>query len=747
MPNLCKELRERAKRFLAGQQLTFEDAAELWKGLEKCDELSLARTVLRRMREVKKALLHGLSQDARVLDKLCRQEALLTSKDRELSATVRHRRALEILEERFGSLDDEKYDGDAETLGIAGGIYKRQWEDLGQYEDMLKAAKSYDRGAMGEPGDDGYAHINAAFLQDLLAAHGDRPDERRARAVELRKMIVEKVDVKKGWWSAASVAEAQLGLGDYAAAAETMKNANALRPEEPWKVQTTARQLATLARLREKSPLENKDIKSLLVSVVPGTQDAVPSWSIGKLGLALSGGGFRASFYHFGVLARLAELNVLKHVEVLSCVSGGSIAGASYWLSLRRRLLECDSMTQQDYIDVVKGLITHFENGVAVNVRHIVQPTRRGLLGRLLVRNEHGAIDPELTANKLDECFYLPLFPAAERSKAGTFYMDELRFTPKDHDPKVTGSEQFDAGKHNWMRGNKVPALVLNATTVNTGRGWQFTPAWMGESPWALNEGADNIERLEWANYNTNAGWRIRLARAVAASACVPGIFAPLKMNPSYETVDVELVDGGVFDNQGVAALLAMNCNVLMVSDASGQLKLERKAPTGLSGIAQYAQRAMDILMERVRQATYADLDARRLTGLVRGLMFQHMKEGLDADTIRLPFSQETYQIERTVLSPSGVRKEYQKALAELRTDLDAFSLDESRCLMACGYQMATHSFAEHLAPEIPELADQEQKADWVFAPDLEKITSLDPPDHGELLKSLQEGSKVVVFT
>src|SRR5580658_10012091 len=148
VPNLCEELRERAKRFLAGQQLTFESATELWKGLEKCDELSLARTVLRRIREVKRALLHGLSQDARVLDKLCRQEALLTSKDRELSATVRHRRALEILEERFGSLDDKKYDGDAETLGIAGGIYKRQWEDLGQYKDLLKAATSYDRGAI-----------------------------------------------------------------------------------------------------------------------------------------------------------------------------------------------------------------------------------------------------------------------------------------------------------------------------------------------------------------------------------------------------------------------------------------------------------------------------------------------------------------------------------------------------------------------------------------------------------------------
>ena len=48
------------------------------------------------------------------------------------------------------------------------------------------------------------------------------------------------------------------------------------------------------------------------------------------LGLALSGGGFRASFFHIGVLARLAELDLLRRVEALSTVSGGSIVGALY---------------------------------------------------------------------------------------------------------------------------------------------------------------------------------------------------------------------------------------------------------------------------------------------------------------------------------------------------------------------------------------------------------------------------------
>ena len=47
-----------------------------------------------------------------------------------------------------------------------------------------------------------------------------------------------------------------------------------------------------------------------------------------RIALALSGGGFRASIFHLGVLKRLAELGWLQRVDVLSTVSGGSIIGA-----------------------------------------------------------------------------------------------------------------------------------------------------------------------------------------------------------------------------------------------------------------------------------------------------------------------------------------------------------------------------------------------------------------------------------
>jgi hypothetical protein len=56
----------------------------------------------------------------------------------------------------------------------------------------------------------------------------------------------------------------------------------------------------------------------------------------------------------------------------------------------------------------------------------------------------------------------------------------------------------------------------------------------------------------------------------------------------------------------------------------------------------------MDTLMERVRLANFSDLDGRRRSGLLRGLMFLHIKAGLDADVIHLRFSQETYPLEHT---------------------------------------------------------------------------------------------------
>jgi NTE family protein len=66
------------------------------------------------------------------------------------------------------------------------------------------------------------------------------------------------------------------------------------------------------------------------------------AWSGGKLepgiGLALSGGGYRAMLFHAGALARLNEFGLLSKAARISSVSGGSIAAgylAKIWTTLR----------------------------------------------------------------------------------------------------------------------------------------------------------------------------------------------------------------------------------------------------------------------------------------------------------------------------------------------------------------------------------------------------------------------------
>ncbi len=729
---------ETARNFLHGGKLPFDEADDLWKQLKREDELSLARQVLARIRSGE-GLLDQLPADRSIRRKLCQQEALFTSKDLELSAGVRHDRALEVLGQEF-DLPSPALDGDGETLGIAGGIHKRRWEDLGQLEDLRLAARYYRRGAAGEMGYDAYSHINAAFLQDLLAEAGDDPEQRRKEAEEMRRQILaqlpqlEEVPDDSKWWNAATRAEAHLGLGEYRAATAALR---AQKPPAPWELQTTARQLARLAHMREERPLDHPDLAEFFGLLLGGSAEAARSAFVGKVGLALSGGGFRASFYHLGVLARLAELDVLRHVEVLSCVSGGSIVGACYWLALRRRLLDRRTGGQVDYIGLVQDLIEHFESAVAKGLREHLQASK--LRTALRLWRDKGAMDSAQAATALEEQFYRPLMPGD-----GPLFMDQLAFEPLDHDANLTGSPHFNPTKHNWLRAHKVPVLVLNATTVNTGHAWQFTPNWMGESPWSVHEVADTVPRLEWHWYDDQVGWRMPLGRAVAASACVPGIFSPLRIEKAYEDLVVQLVDGGVYDNQGAAALLAHSCNVVLVSDAAGQLHLERHPKPGLGGLTGYLKRSMDTLMERIRQAAYGDLSARLQSGLLRGLMFLHMKDGLDADPIQLHFSQAPVRLRRESLTTCGIRREFQTALAGLRTDLDAFSEDESRALMACGYRMASVAYKRDLG-KLAELGQKATAASWPFGDALAEITSTatTTPRRDKLLAALVAGSVI----
>ena len=541
MKNRDSDAVRNAKAYLRGTALPQTVLDSLWPQLKKELEFGYARQVLENYYS-EKLILGQFTLGQKKLDKLCQQWALCMSKDPDVSAAVRHDRALAILRKRF-TLQEYMEDGekveatkDQESLGIAGGILKRKWSAFGQIDDLKRSLELYNRGyVQGITSDFGYTAINTAYVEDLLAAMGDESTKRREKAEDIRREVVKKVTplsneednklLNNEWWYRTTLSEAHFGLDQFDDAKRFLEEAVELKNVDYWEFETTANQLVQLAWCRhEEGAVENPEILDVL-QVLVGPDGSASTTMIGKVGLALSGGGFRASFYHLGVLARLAELDVLRHIDLLSCVSGGSIVGAAYYLKLRSMIEQSSSspLGQPDYIDLVKTLIAHFEECVSTNVRAHVQQGWLGLLKNLWT--DQGGLKSEDISKVFDDVFYAPLMGM----ESGRPMMHELTVQPADHNPSWRNQGAFNPKLHNWRRKHKVPGLILNATTVNTGHAWQFTTTWMGESPYSIHDEVDAVPRLRRAWYNPGAR-EVSVGTAVAASAAVPGVFAPVQL-------------------------------------------------------------------------------------------------------------------------------------------------------------------------------------------------------------------------
>src|SRR5262249_26027622 len=154
----------------------------------------------------------------------------------------------------------------------------------------------------------------------------------------------------------------------------------------------------------------------------------------GKLGLALSGGGFRASLFHIGVLARLGELDLLRHVHVLSCVSGGSILGAYYYLEVRKLLQEKgEAATAEEYIDIVRRMAGDFLAGVQQNIRMRMIGSIKANLRMIF----SGTYSRTL---RLGELYESELYARVERERRP---LKDLRIAPG-------GDQSFEPKRDNW---------------------------------------------------------------------------------------------------------------------------------------------------------------------------------------------------------------------------------------------------------------------------------------------------------
>ena len=378
-------------------------------------------------------------------------------------------------------------------------------------------------------------------------------------------------------------------------------------------------------------------------------------------GLALSGGGYRASLFHLGVTRRLHELGVLQRTTRLSSVSGGSILAGF----LAHRMLERDA-TRLAFDD--------WESEVSAPFRQMVRKDiRTGLLVRHIAWNW---ILPGPRARGLEKAF---------GKRIGKRRLVELPTPAKD-----------------------AVEFIFLATDIRHGTPFRFTAKKTGE-------------------HGTPADMTI--AQAVAASACFPPVFGPIKVKHEGKVV-AHLTDGGVYDNTGMEPVWQHN-KVVLVSDAGTPFDYEvprwfgsrvmRYVDIGRNQVGALRRRwLIERLHRDYRMLRENDepspcelssdegcfMRSRSLTDKPEGafwsLASRRKNFAKESDT---EFQREFDALKKDWYGyPGKGKKSLHALIGKIRTDMDAFTSAETKILENHGYFMADLAIRRHARHPVGDL-------------------------------------------
>jgi len=335
-----------------------------------------------------------------------------------------------------------------------------------------------------------------------------------------------------------------------------------------------------------------------------------------RIAIALSGGGFRASIYHLGVLKYLAEHNKLENISNISTVSGGSL---------------------------VMGLIFKLSNNKF--------PTSQQFLTEVLPKMEK-----YFTNYKLLKSIFFSLYPFDIHSltnRANIF--GEVLYKGWEIDYNLQDLPDF-------------PVWEINATTNETGKNWRFSKEKMGD--WMLGY----VEKPNFLVSNAIAA-SCAFPGIIGRFWLKPQNFEwkkhIYKKNEfvGKESIEIEfdtihLSDGGVYDNLGsepfikfLGQELSNNIDFLIVSDASKPFKNKKSAPSWR--VFTRTIRLIDITSDQIAslrmRAIHTYLNKNKNSGLF--LKMGHSDPGYDflsdenkkkvknISTTLLPFKKEDYDL------------------------------------------------------------------------------------------------------
>ena len=223
------------------------------------------------------------------------------------------------------------------------------------------------------------------------------------------------------------------------------------------------------------------------------------------------------------------------------------------------------------------------------------------------------------------------------------------------------------------------------------------------------------------------------LSKAVAASAAVPGIFTALPITNLYEGIRVELVDGGVQDNQGIRGIA--DCEYWIVSDASRQMDdLEMPSESAIGA----ATRSQSIMSDRIRDAQVEEVVGRGRVAMM------DLRGGLVPSVP--PLHDESGSASRADAPPKpldwDVEPKTQDLLSRVRTDLDFFTRFEASSLELDGYRMTGEVMRERWG-EFASIRSAEAVTwpDWVFEREVGALITRTSTE-GAVLEELEAASR-----
>jgi NTE family protein len=279
------------------------------------------------------------------------------------------------------------------------------------------------------------------------------------------------------------------------------------------------------------------------------------------IGIALSGGGFRAMLFHAGALLRLNELGLLWRARRISSVSGGSIVAGHLALSW-------DELGPVG----VDGAFVHFKAKVVDQI--------------LAFSKQKIDVVDALTG-------LLPWTSAAEQ--VAESYEDHL------------------FGKKTLQDTPKTPRFVFCATNLQTGVLWRFSREYAGDYV---------VGRLDKPTIRVSRAVAASSAFPPVLSPLVlelpGGSFSDWPSRPPLPSADIDgfrsrvvLSDGGVYDNHGIEPIIKRYLTVF-VSD--GGAPFGRAATLETDWISQL-RRIVDVTDNQVRALRRRDLIARLMEG------------------------------------------------------------------------------------------------------------------------------------